>query len=97
MKYCSKCGNQVLDDAIICPKCGCMVDGKLKSEKNEMAVVGFICSFFSSLLGLIFGGIGLYRSEDRNGNGKGLSIAAILISCFIFFVKIIELVDLIST
>ncbi len=25
MKYCSHCGKQVLDDAIICPGCGCSV------------------------------------------------------------------------
>ena len=23
MKYCSKCGAELLDDAVICPKCGC--------------------------------------------------------------------------
>ena len=23
MKYCSKCGNELLDEAVICPKCGC--------------------------------------------------------------------------
>lgn len=26
MKYCSKCGNQLLDEATICMKCGCAVD-----------------------------------------------------------------------
>lgn len=26
MKYCSKCGNQLLDDAIICTNCGCAVE-----------------------------------------------------------------------
>lgn len=25
MKYCSKCGNELLDEAVICPKCGCPV------------------------------------------------------------------------
>lgn len=27
MKYCTKCGNQLLDEAVICMKCGCMVEG----------------------------------------------------------------------
>ena len=26
MKYCSKCGNELLDEAVICPKCGCPVE-----------------------------------------------------------------------
>ncbi len=25
MKYCSHCGNQLLDEAVMCPKCGNMV------------------------------------------------------------------------
>ena len=27
MKYCSQCGNQVLDEAVICVKCGCPIQG----------------------------------------------------------------------
>ncbi len=27
MKYCSKCGNQVNDDAVVCVSCGCKIDG----------------------------------------------------------------------
>lgn len=29
MKYCVKCGAELRDEAVICPKCGCMVDGRL--------------------------------------------------------------------
>ena len=36
MKYCEKCGNQLLDEAIMCPKCGCAVAGKHPTkEQNE--------------------------------------------------------------
>lgn len=27
MKYCSKCGNQLFDESVVCPKCGCLADG----------------------------------------------------------------------
>lgn len=27
MKYCSKCGHQIMDETIICPNCGCAVEG----------------------------------------------------------------------
>ena len=38
MKYCEKCGNQLLDEAIMCPKCGCAVAGKQSTkEQNEKA------------------------------------------------------------
>lgn len=29
MKYCVKCGAELCDEAVVCPKCGCMVDGSL--------------------------------------------------------------------
>lgn len=36
MKYCSKCGNELLDEAVICPKCGCPVEhGQGKSIIDE--------------------------------------------------------------
>lgn len=24
MKYCVKCGNELMDEAVLCPKCGCL-------------------------------------------------------------------------
>ncbi len=35
MKYCSHCGNELLDEAVICPKCGCMVEYNPRVEKQE--------------------------------------------------------------
>lgn len=38
MKYCAKCGNQLFDEAIMCPKCGCDVEGKQPPKaQNEYA------------------------------------------------------------
>lgn len=33
MKYCSKCGKELIDDAIVCPGCGCAV---VKPETNPI-------------------------------------------------------------
>lgn len=40
MKFCTHCGKQVLDDAIICPACGCSVqyDGKSKTTSGQPTV-----------------------------------------------------------
>ena len=27
MKFCSKCGKEILDEAVVCPNCGCAVSG----------------------------------------------------------------------
>lgn len=28
MKYCSSCGSELKDEAVICPKCGCAVNDR---------------------------------------------------------------------
>ena len=33
MKFCTKCGNEMLDEAVICTKCGCMVEKSQHKEK----------------------------------------------------------------
>lgn len=32
MKHCYHCGNELLDEAVMCPKCGCMVEGAPASK-----------------------------------------------------------------
>ena len=47
MKFCEKCGNQLLDEAVMCPKCGCAVASKQPTaEQNKKAK--------NQLLGVIF-------------------------------------------
>lgn len=33
MKYCTKCGHELRDDAILCPNCGCLVQAEKPVEK----------------------------------------------------------------
>lgn len=36
MKYCSKCGKEILEEAVICPNCGCAV--KNNADIQEIQV-----------------------------------------------------------
>ncbi|WP_241519589.1 DUF4854 domain-containing protein [Bifidobacterium callitrichidarum] len=47
---------------------------------NGLAIAGFICSFFVSLVGLILSIIGLNQIKKQGGKGKGFAIAGIVIS-----------------
>ena len=33
MKFCTKCGKELHDDAVICTGCGCMAGGELRMPK----------------------------------------------------------------
>lgn len=58
MKYCSHCGAQIEDDAVVCVHCGCKVDEDKPAEKSENSstldtvikvfmIIGTVCSGFA--------------------------------------------------
>lgn len=99
MKYCVHCGYELMDDAKECPNCGRSVSNPVKTttvyyvnEINGYAIAGFILSFFIPLLGLIFGGLGLSRSKEIGGEGRGFAIGALVNSGIYFLGGIIGLI-----
>ncbi len=96
--YCTKCGEEINDQAVICPKCGCATANYTSNtettkvaDKNGMAIAGFVCSFFIPILGWIFGGIGLARANKRNGKFKGFAIASLVIASVMFIINLASL------
>ena len=84
MKYCCHCGAELLDAAVVCPKCGCPV-GEVKSESpsvgwNGLTIAGFVVSFFSGIVGLIMSIIALKQVRSSGENSKGMALAGIIIS-----------------
>ena len=54
MKYCSKCGQRLLDEAIVCTGCGCaQQDLSQKFSKDSSSLGWALLGFFFPLLGLI--------------------------------------------
>jgi len=54
MKYCSKCGAEINDEAVVCVKCGCQINQTATTNANDKPSGGFafLC-FLIPLLGLI--------------------------------------------
>ncbi len=58
MKFCSHCGQQVDDNAVVCVKCGCAIGGSNIQTKNyasdDAPDTGFaVLGFFFPIVGLI--------------------------------------------
>ena len=55
MKYCTKCGKEVHDEAVICIHCGCQIEGTQISKNPEDApnTAFAILGFFMPVVGLI--------------------------------------------
>ena len=54
--FCSKCGKEVNDDAVVCVHCGCAIENKKPSlaNSNDAPNTGFaVLGFFIPLAGLI--------------------------------------------
>ena len=90
MKYCKSCGAELVDDAVICPKCGVSVDGSVQERKqNKLGIAGFILSlFWIQFLGFIFSVIGVIVGK-KNNHKIGLAVAGLVISCIQILIIII--------
>lgn len=87
MKYCSKCGAEIHDDAVICPKCGCQIATLPKpqdvSEKSWVATL-LLCFFLG-----VFGVHRFYVGKVGTGVVMLLTLGAFGIWALIDFIIII--------
>ena len=85
MKYCSKCGRELLDEAIVCPGCGCAVsNANQASDANSstpvqqgsnapivLGIVGIIFAWIFALVGHITSIIGIIVGiKEYRNSGK---------------------------
>lgn len=58
MKYCSKCGKELLDEAVVCTNCGCAVGNtpaKSVADTTDEVNIGFcVLSALIPLFGFIY-------------------------------------------
>ena len=57
MKYCSHCGKQILDEAVMCPHCGCMVENAVSvhDEPNKgLNIISFLLPVVGAIMYLIY-------------------------------------------
>ena len=87
MKYCSNCGKEIFDDAVICPMCGSVQEKtKAKPVKDKMNIFWFIISLAWWWVGII-----LYFAFRKSNPQKAKvcisgTIAALVISIIILIV-----------
>ena len=96
MKYCSKCGKEIMDEAVICVHCGCQVAGGTTVELNvqrqqkdlspDVAKCAVVFAFLMPIVGLILGIVGVVKYTDSNLKAKSKSAilfsGAMWIICF---------------
>ncbi len=92
--YCKNCGNNIDDNAVICPKCG-VATGKSAIDQNKtntLAIVGFVLSFLVSIAGLICSVIARKQCRESGEKGMGLATAGMVISIIGLVFEVIYLI-----
>lgn len=83
MKYCSKCGKELVDEAVVCPGCGCAQGNMLKRQDDARnsgwALVGFCIPIVGLILYLVWKDDMPLRAKSV---GKGALISVIAVPAF---------------
>ncbi len=89
MAYCIKCGSQISDEAVVCPKCGVQVkplsDTTNQIDNSDGIGFGFL-GFFVPIAGLI---LYLIWKDDKPKKAKAAGIGALINLAFDLVVGII--------
>lgn len=95
--FCSVCGKEISENAVICTGCGCAVEGKNSSalrpaeKKTQLSlilgIVGIVCAWLFALAGHIVSVIGIiYGIKEYKQSEKisGLAVSIVGEVCSIF-------------
>ena len=81
MKYCKSCGAELVDEAVVCPKCGVATEEMhTEPKQNTVGIVGLVLCFFAgSVVSFIVSLIG-YLQGKKNGEKVSCALVGIILS-----------------
>lgn len=91
MKFCSKCGHQLVDEAVVCVNCGCAIEGapaRSPSFGNEDTVSIGLCvlAAFIPLFGIIYWPV---KHKETPKKARAVGITAIVAWAVGFFLNLL--------
>ncbi len=75
MKFCQTCGKEIMDEAIVCPNCGCAVGGKQNVVADEISVGFCILSALVPLFGIIYWAV---KAKETPRRAKACGITGLV-------------------
>lgn len=77
MKYCSKCGKEIMDEAVVCPGCGCSQTTQNAADASSFgwAFLGFCIPIVGLILYLVWKDNTPLKAKSA---GKGALVSVIL-------------------
>lgn len=84
MKFCSKCGKEIHDEAVICVHCGCSTGDSKPMEEDNVSVGLCFLSFFIPLFGIIYWPV-MHSRTPKKARACGLTGLISWAICFVFY------------
>lgn len=77
MKFCSTCGKEIMDEAIVCPGCGCSVSGANKpvaqsAEEDTVSIGLCVLAALVPLFGIIYWPL-KYKTVPKKAKACGIT------------------------
>ena len=90
MKFCSKCGKEILEEAIVCPNCGCAVVNPVVPEQlaeDKVSVGLCVLSALIPLFGIIYWPL-KHKETPKKAQACGITaiISWVISFCFGFMI-----------
>ena len=95
MKYCAKCGQELMDDAAFCASCGNAVApaAPANTKQNAGSATGaIVCAFLLPVVGLIMGLIGMSKATDPQLKNKFKGAALLSVGMWIIYFLIFTVI-----
>lgn len=97
--FCSKCGNEIDNEALICPKCGCATANMVNmnaqkaaaaqtEETSTLATCAIVFAILMPIVGLILGIIGTVKYKNEAYKKKSISAIVLSIALWAIYFSI---------
>ena len=92
MKFCTRCGKELFDEAVICPNCGCSTGNsnisKVVNSENDQANVGLcILAALIPLFGFIYWPV-KHKESPKKAQACGITAIIAWAIWFVIFMSI---------
>lgn len=93
MKFCTKCGKEIFDEAVICPHCGCAVDtvqnNASQDNRSEDSVSIGLCVLAAliPLFGIIYWPVN-HKKTPKKAQACGITAIVSWVVCFVILMAL---------
>ena len=91
MKFCTKCGKEIMDEAIICPNCGCAVANAVipnQPVEDKVSVGLCILAALLPLFGIIYWPV---KHKETPKKAQAVGITAIIAWVVTFVIMMLSM------